>query len=417
MSKLILPITKPCDYEVLVPGSKSIALRQLLISALAEQPTTLIGVPECDDVDAMLDSLGRLGVNYTTLSHNEVHIKPGIDSASDVTLDIRQSGVTLRLLLAIATIRSGKTTYIGHKSLATRPNKPLLDSLQQLGCHVESHAGRLPITIQGPATHRKTSLDASLSSQYLTALLTVGPRLKHGLTVKPIGKVASESYIEITRNELKKRGVDWQVSKDGFVVDHKSYSGGTVSIEGDASGATYHMALATLHGGRVELKNLGSQTLQGDYGFLDICERLGSSVTRNGKTTTVSGPSELEPIDTVDFSAMPDAALTMVGIAPYLNGPVIVEGLETLPYKECDRIECPAIELRKAGLRVETGSDYLKVWPGKPNPTEFDTYDDHRMAMSFAILASNTEGCRIKDPLCVNKTYTGFWRDLALAYG
>ena len=364
----------------------------------------------------MLDSLSRLGLKYSKSKRSELFVEPGIDIERNVTLDARQSGVSLRLLLALATLRTGMTSYIGYESLAKRPNKPLLDAIAELGCKVKSDEGFLPSQIQGTALHSETTLDASLSSQYLTALLCVGPLFKKGLAIKTLGEVASKPYIDITLNELRRRGVNWRVTDDRFQVDHSHYSGGTVYVEGDASAATYHMALATLHGSQVKLQNLGKDTIQGDYEFATVCERLGATVIRKSSTTVIQGPKKLNDIEHLDFSLMPDAALTLMAIAPYLNKPIAITGLETLPHKECDRIQCPAIELAKAGIHVETGPDYMKIWPGTPNAAKFETYDDHRMAMSFAVLASKTNDCRIENPICVNKTYTEFWRDFSLAY-
>ena len=419
MSKLILPIKKPFKYDVTLPGSKSIALRQLLISALAADQSTLYGVPPCDDVEAMLGCLKCLGSVIDGSVEEGLRISPNFDVTADINLDARQSGVSLRLLLASAALRQGLTSFTGHESLANRPNGPLLDAIAELGCTIRSIDGRLPITINGRSEIGvSTHLDSTMSSQYLSALLIVGPLFPHGLTIHLKGDVASASYAAGTIGEMEKRGVtvDQNLSEDCFKIKSQSYPGGTVQIEGDASAATYHMAFATLHGGIVELTNVGRTSWQPDYGFALVCEQLGAKLEQHDDSTIIYGPTDLEPLDSVDMSSMPDAAPTLIAIAPYLPKPISIQGLSTLRHKECDRIACPAQELSKAGIRVEEGDDYLKIWPGTPKPTTFDTYDDHRMAMSFAVLASKAHGCRINDPLCVNKTYTNYWRDMSLAY-
>lgn len=402
-----------------MPGSKSIALRQLLISALAENESVLAGVPPCDDVDAMVNCLKQLGTEFAGSYAQGLHVKPKLNLDDTIELDAAQSGVSLRLLLGTAALRSGTTAFTGHRSLAQRPNQPLLNALRELGCEIESNNGKLPITIKGPATTSKTILDATLSSQFLSALLVVAPVLLSGLSVELKDSLASASYVDGTLRELAIRGINVQhnESKTRFNVKPQKYQGGKISIDGDASAATYHMALATLHKSTVHLENVGSQGWQPDFEFLKICERLGASVAAKESTTTVTGPEKLEPLHQIDMSQLPDAAPTLMALAPYLPEPTHITGLDTLRHKECDRIACPAAELTKAGIRVEEQSNSLKIWPGEVKPTSFETYDDHRMAMSLTVLASRANGCRIDDPKCVNKTYVNFWRDLAHAYG
>ena len=418
MSKLILPITAPVQYEVQLPGSKSIALRQLLISALAKSESTLNGLPACDDVDAMVDGLERLGTRLDGSVDQGLRVTPNFNRDDDLTIYARQSGVTLRLMLAVAALRTGKTHYFGTTSLAQRPNGALLDALAKLGCEIDSIDGKLPITITGPAVRSNTSLDATVSSQFLSALLISAPVLANGLSVQLTDTVASASYAAGTVGEMAKRGVDVEYceSSNVYTISPQQYLGGCVSIEGDASAATYHMALAVLHGGTVHINNVGTQTWQGDYEFTTVCEKLGATVERTRSTTTVTGPEKLRALPSIDMTSMPDAAPTLMAICPFLPEPTTITGLGTLRHKECDRITCPATELNRAAIRAEEGPAYLKIWPGVAKPTVFQTYDDHRMAMAFTVLATKAQGCRINDPLCVNKTYTNFWYDLGRAY-
>lgn len=419
MSKLILPIESPFEYELALPGSKSIALRQLLISALASEDTTLFGLPPCDDVDAMLDCLKELGTRIDGTLADGLHLTPNFNLSDNIELDARQSGVSLRLLLATAGLRQGVTRFTGHASLANRPNAPLLDAIKELGCIVESDDGKLPITISSASTNNsRTHLDSTLSSQYLSALLVSGARYPNGIEIRLLDEVASAQYAAGTVGEIDKRGVsiNQNIDDGSYTIEPQRYRGGDVHIEGDASAATYHMALATLHGGTVKLTNLGRASWQPDSGFTQVCADLGAEIVTNESSTTVHGPTELRSMASIDMSDMPDAAPTLMAMSPYLPDPIEITGLATLRLKECDRISCPAHELSRSGIRVNEGADYLKIWPGEPKPTTFDTYDDHRMAMSFAVLASKSKGCRINDPLCVNKTYTDFWRDMSRAY-
>ena len=174
----------------------------------------------------------------------------------------------------------------------------------------------------------------------------------------------------------------------------------------------YHAALATLHASTVHIENLGTSTTQGDFAFFELCARLGASVEATEDRVTITGPTALRPLDRVDMESMPDAAPTLMAMAPFLPAPIRITGLSTLRHKECDRIACPAGELRKAGVTVAEGPDWIAIAPASaPRPARFETFDDHRMAMAFAVFASKVGGCEILDPGCVSKTYADFWRD------
>lgn len=409
-------ITSPFDIQMRLPSSKSIAIRQLAISALATHPTTLQGIDASDDAASMVACLKGLGVSVNWEGQDCVVDPRGFNEIDPVELDVGMSGLTLRLLISIAALRSGPTRFVGHPSLQKRPNKDLLDALQRTNCRVESASGFLPILIQGPLQSGCVEVAGSVSSQFLSSLMLAGCRLEEGLQIELVGDQISASYIDITMRELAKRGVQVERSSSGYRVPTAEYAGDSVAIEGDASAATYFSALATLHSSRIAFSNLGSTSCQGDRKFLDVCSDLGAKVSWREETVTVEGPGELSAINSIDMTDMPDAALTMMAVAPYLNMPTSITGLSSLPYKECDRIACPSRELRRAGLSVEQGTDQVVIHPTQPRATTFETYDDHRMAMSFAVLATKTSGCSIVDPDCVGKTYPSFWRDLDALY-
>ena len=281
---------------------------------------------------------------------------------------------------------------------------------------VESKDGKLPIRIQGPITADEVSLRTDVSSQFLSALLLIAPYLPNGLTIHLSGELPSKSYVQLTLDELQKRGIRVPELSQSIHIPPASYADGTFNLEGDASAMTYHAALATIHASKVEILNVGSSSSQGDMQFLDLCTNLGSKVSFTEQSVTVQGPKQLQALDAVDMYDFPDSATTLMAIAPYLPNSIRINGLDTLPRKECDRIACPAQELKKAGIEVEYGGNYMLIQPGVPKRSSFSTYDDHRMAMSFAVLATKTEGCWIEDPDCVGKTYPQFWSDVDLAY-
>jgi len=418
--RLIARVARPFAVRVTLPGSKSIALRHILMSTLAEAPTRLVGVPSCDDVDAMFDAVDRLGATVRRRAAVATLTPPEAPFASDVELDLGMSGVSLRFMIAHAALRTATTRFTGHAQLHQRPNADLLDALRLLGCEVESaNGGRLPITVTGPATpSSETTLSTAVSSQYLSGLLLMAPALTSGLTIHLRGGDTSASYIGVTKAEMASRGVPVRtVDPTAVAVPHGVYSGGDVAIEGDASGATYHAALATLHRSRVTFANLGDTTRQGDYGFLSLCERIGATVDRGEEKVTVEGPSSLAPLGEVDMSDMPDAAPTLMAMAPFLPEPTHMTGLATLRVKECDRIAFGAAELRKAGIRVDEYAAAMTVHPtGKLKSATFDPHEDHRMAMALSVLASKIGDSRIQDSQCVSKTYADYWRDFEEIY-
>lgn len=409
-------IQRPFDVPMDLPGSKSIILRQLVISALCRRSTKLLGCTFSEDVETMVDCLQRLSV-HVDVEQDQFNVDPRqIDLQSDVELDLRQSGLSLRLLLGVASLRIGETRFVGDESLRSRPQKDLLDALRSLDCQIECSNDTLPITIRGNPRGGTVKLNTNVSSQYLTSLLVAGPRFEEGLNIRLTGQQISSSYIDITINEMRRRGYVPNQHEHGYWISPGNYDEGKFKIEGDASAASYFAALATLHGSRVTFRNLGSESCQGDCGFFRVCSDLGARLSQTPDSTTIVGNGILRGLETVDMIEMPDAALTVMALAPYLPTPTSITGLASLPFKECDRIACPSKELRKAGVVVHEDTDRVLVEPSLPASTRFETYQDHRMAMAFTVLASKVPNCSIVDPDCVNKTYPGFWNDFDALY-
>ena len=415
----IARVERPFAVDVTLPGSKSIALRHILMSTLADVPTRLVGVPRCDDVDSMFDAVGRLSVDVQRTGKHAHVVPPAEPFSLDVELDLGMSGVSLRLLLAQAALRTSTTRFTGHRQLHDRPNADLLDALRVIGCEVEDDEGRLPIVVRGPATPApETPLAMGVSSQYLSGLLLMAPSLPRGLTIHLRGSATSASYVGVTQAEMARRGVEVRIVAPSTVtVPPGVYQGGDVVIEGDASAATYHAALATLHGGRVHLANLGEATRQGDYAFLALCERIGATVDRSDSRVTIEGPHRLRALGEVDMIDMPDAAPTLMAMAPLLPTATHITGLATLRVKETDRIAFGVAELRKAGVRVEEYDAAVTVQPSAElRSVDFETYEDHRLAMALSVLASKIGGCRVLGADCVSKTYADYWQDFDRIY-
>lgn len=412
-SYLIPKIEAPFNTEVTLPGSKSIALRQLAISALCTGTTELHGIPVCDDTAAMLDCLSTLGCSVLQQG-TEVRLTGPMDLTTDVELNARMSGASTRLLLGLAALRTGTTRIDGHESLRVRTNAPLLEVLAQYGCVVESPRGGLPATIRGPMQPAATlEIDGSISSQYITALAIVAPHLPTLQEIQITGNLVSRPYLDITRNEMAKRGVqlDW-AGPQTLSIGPQRYTTGTIQVEGDATAASYFSALATLHGSTITLTNLRDDSAQGDYGFCHLMEKLGADVRCDATGTRIRGPQQIRTLPPQDLTAMPDAALTLIAMAPMIPGDTEISGLSTLHHKECDRLECSARELAAMGVNVETTADSIRVAAAPLaalQAHQLSTYHDHRMAMAFSTVGSVTGELTVDDKQVVDKTYPTYW--------
>ena len=419
-----LPSGRLFDFEVGLPGSKSLTLRDCAIAALADGESTIRFPGECDDYWRMKDCLRRLDISVDDSEPGSVQIggRGGKFGAGPRELFTGQSAVSTRLLLAMAALRPELTTIDGHVSMRARPNKPLVDALVALGANIEStNDGYLPTHVTGTTNLRgPVEVPSDISSQYLTSLLIIAPLLPAGLTITVAGKLTSKPYVDLTLDEMAKFGVT--VDNHDYAelrVAPQIYRAQNLGVEGDASAASYFAALATLHGSRVKFENLGTSTRQGDYAFLGLCEKLGATVRRSERETEIVGPSR--GLGTfsgdVDMTSMPDVAPTLMMIAPFLSTPTRITGLATLRVKECDRIAAPARELRKLGVSLEEGPDFMVIQPlgaearARRTSVDIETYHDHRIAMSFGVLGSLLPGLRILDPGCVAKTYPNYWQD------
>jgi 3-phosphoshikimate 1-carboxyvinyltransferase len=414
-------------FTTALPGSKSLTLRDCAIAALADGQSTIRHPGEADDYWRMKDCLRRLGIAVDDSQDEAVVIagRGGQFGPGRVALDVGQSAVTTRLMLAFAALRGDTTVVDGHISMQKRPNKDLVDALRALGATLEStNDGYLPTSVKGTRALRGPArVSGTISSQYLTSLLIIAPLIEGGLTVEVQGDLTSKPYLDLTLDEMAKFGVT--VDNQGYqklVVPQQPYRAGTIDVEGDASAASYFAALATLHGARVTLTNLGARTRQGDYAFLGLCEQLGARVVRSHSDSVIEGPRTLDAAfdGPVDMTSMPDVAPTLMMMAPFLTRATRITGLATLRVKECDRIAAPTRELRKLGVEVEEGPDSMVIQPlseaalatgARRAVVEIETYHDHRIAMSFGVLGSKRPGLRILDPGCVAKTYPNYWVD------
>lgn len=411
----IEPLRGSLDAVVVVPGSKSITNRALVCAALAEGDSHLTGVLEADDTIAMVEGLRALGVEVeadwrgTTL---RVRGCAGRPPALLALVDARLSGTTARFLLPVAALGSGTTRVDGSPGLRARPMGHAVDALRALGATVTEVGapGHLPVEVsEGPLPGGAVALPGDASSQFLSGLLLAAPAMRTGLRVALTTELVSRPYVALTLAVMRSFGVEVaQPDERTWAIEAASYAGSTYEVEPDASAASYPFAAAAIAGGRVTVPGLGSGSLQGDLAFVDLLERMGASVERSEAATTVTGSGRLHGID-ADLSQHSDIAQTLAVVAAFADSPSRFTGIGFIRGKETDRVGNVVAELRRAGIEAEEEPDGYVVHPGRPIPATIETYDDHRMAMAFALLGLRAEGIRIADPGCVAKTYPGYW--------
>lgn len=409
----------PVDRVWRIPGSKSITNRALVLAALADGTTRLDGVLESDDTRYMRQALLELGIEVRKLSATTLEIEGGRGRlrAPNKPLFIGNSGTTVRFLTALACLVDGPVTLVGDEAMAKRPIFDLVDGLRQLGVKIDCATGCPPLTVHGgKLPGGRLSMRGDRSSQYFSALLLAGA-LSEGETQLSIeGELVSRPYVEITRRMVEDFGGKIEVTEGGFWWRGGGrYSGRAYGIEPDASSASYAFAFAAATGSRVQVPGLAPGALQGDYGFVDLLERMGVVVERGADATTVQGGSPLSGID-VDMFDISDTVMTLAAIAPLAQGATSIRNVANIRIKETDRLAATVAELRRLGQEVSEAPDSLRVEPRPLTPAVVRSYKDHRMAMSFAILGAARAGVSIEDPACVAKTYPDFWADLAATY-
>jgi len=411
----IEPLLHPIDADAQLPGSKSITNRALVIAALAEGDTTLEGALFADDTEAMLGCLRDLGLavhrdpdaSRVTVTGGGGALSPGA-----VTLDARLSGTTSRFVLPLLALSDATVVLDGGEPLRARPMADGIAAVQALGAVVEAldAPGHLPIRVRGTADPaRAVRVPGSVSSQFLSGLLLVAPCLPSGLEVTIVGDLVSRPYVELTLHVMRAFGAEasW-ATLDRITVAPTGYRGRTYTVEPDASAASYAMAAAAIAGGSVRVAGLGRSSPQGDVRFADVLARMGADVTIGADGIEVRGTGVLHGID-VDLGDLSDTAQTFAAVAVFADGPSEVTGIGFIRAKETDRIAAVVTELVRCGVDAVPTPDGFRIVPGPPSPAVIETYDDHRMAMSFALLGLRASGIRIADPACVAKTFPGYW--------
>ena len=400
----------PLDARVTIPGSKSCTARALVMAALTEGTSVLLEPADCDDSNYMIGGLRGLGLD---IAHEPgrvtVHGQPFTPPTEPLFLG--NSGTAVRFLAAACATLEGEVILDGSARMRERPIEDLVTALHAWGVTAETPTGCPPVRIRSTGQFGgATTVKGSASSQYLTGLLLVAPRATEDAIIHIDGELVSKPYIDLTLAMMAERGITAQHDRYRCfeVAAGQSYAPGTYPIEADASGASYFFAAAAIAGGRVRVENLTMASSQGDAQFPRVLEQMGSMVTQGPDWIEVAAGDCLRGID-IDLNAMPDMAQTLAVTALFADGPTTIRNVANLRIKETDRIHATATELRKLGAAVDEFDDGLAITPGRFQPAAIDTYDDHRMAMSFALAGLRIRGVVINDPGCVAKTFPDFF--------
>ncbi len=426
---------KHAQGSIVLPGSKSISNRALLLAALSTGTTTLKNLLDADDTQVMRNALRQLGLSVIDQADNVCVIEGsgGQFPVQDADLFMGNAGTAIRPLTAALAMQGGSYRLSGVPRMHERPIRDLVDGLRQVGATIdyELEEGYPPIKISASdiAIQDVVKVRGDVSSQFLTALLMALPLVaKDPVKIEVIGELISRPYIEITLKLMARFGVKVACpDAQTFMIPAKTsdvvyQSPGTLSVEGDASSASYFLALGAIGAGPVRVLGVGSDSIQGDVAFADALALMGAQISAGEDWIEVAGVKnsngKLNGI-TLDCTEIPDAAMTLAVAALFAEGPTRLNNIASWRVKETDRIAAMANELKKIGAIVEEGADYIVV-QAPPSPSDWqspeagiDTYDDHRMAMCFSLAAFGPHALQINDPNCVAKTFPTYFAEFA----
>jgi len=414
----IAPIMRPPDVVVRVPGSKSLTNRALLLAALASGESTLEHALFSDDTRYMVGALQRLGLDLAIDEPAErirVAGAGGRWPVAEAELFVGNAGTAMRFLVAALCLGHGKYRIDGTERMRQRPVGDLVDALRQLGARVTCAAnGGPPVGIEARGLQGGLAvLSGERSSQFLSAVLQAAPYAARDVVVTLPGPLVAQPYVDMTIGLMATFGVT--VEREGYrefrVPAGQAYGARVHTIEPDASSAHYFLAAAALTGGRVRIQGLGRGSLQGDVRFADVLAAMGATVAWSDDGVEVRGPAQLDGID-IDLNALSDTAPTLAVLGAFARAPVHIRNIAHVRWQESDRLAAVATELRGLGVSVDELPDGLVVRPSALRPGLVRTYDDHRIAMSFALAGLRTPGIRIADPGCVGKTFPDYFARL-----
>jgi 3-phosphoshikimate 1-carboxyvinyltransferase len=408
------------DLKMTAPPSKSYTHRALIAGALAEGTTTVLGPLDAEDTRLTAEALMLLGVKVK--KHPGRIVITGCDgdisNRGTTTLDLENSGTSLRLLTSLGMLCRHPVVLTGSARMQERPIGPLVQALNALGGSVDflGNSGFPPIRVSGKMVGGPVTIDGSMSSQFISSILMTAPYAAHDVEIKIPAPPSSASYLDITADVMQAfSGRVTHAGYDRFLVSTDNrYKGRAYTVEGDWSSASYFFAIAAICGGKVTVDNLVPTSVQGDRRFPDALAAMGCTVSYGKSSVTVEGARDLQGI-TIDMATSPDTVQTLCMVAAMARTPTTITGISHLKFKESDRISETAERLRSMGGRVEVSGDALTLSPAPLHGGTVDPANDHRTAMSFTVLGLGTGGITITNAECVNKSFPGFWDELRSA--
>ncbi len=403
------------NVEIDVPPSKSYTNRALIAASLADGPTTMLYPSASDDSMVLIKALREFGVTITEGDDSlEITGTGGKPRPPSKTIHIGNAGTAMRFLTTFASLTEGETTITGDEQMLRRPVGDLLDALKLAGVKSSSNNGYPPVTVYGGHfTGGRVLINGTISSQFISSLLLSAPYAKQPVHIKVQGQVSSLPYVDMSLYVMRLFGAEvTAMDPSTYLVSNKQrYIGQTFHIEADASSATYFFSAAAITGGRVVVKNLSPDSLQGDIQFIDILSEMGCKVARHPESIEVEG-GKLYGTD-IDMNALPDCVPALAIVAAFAQGPTNISNIRHLQYKESNRMSALSTELSKIGAEVELHEDGLTIHPRPLHGSVIETYNDHRMAMSFAIAGLRIKDMVITNPSCVTKSFPDFWDEFA----
>ena len=407
---------KTKDIKVTVPGSKSITNRALLMASLSQGECTINGILFSDDSRHFLKALEDLGFDICideVAKSVKVVGQAGAIPKKEATIYVGSAGTAARFLTAMLGLSEGVYVINASEQMKKRPMKPLFDVLKSMGAKIEflEEENALPVRIKGCGCNEKqtVSLDISKSTQFLSALMMIGCMCKNGLEVEITSDKKTGSYIDITKNMVEEFG--GSISFDGktYTIEPKTYNIEEYQVEPDVSAACYFYGIAAIYGCKALVYNVHFNSTQGDIRFIKVLEEMGCKVSDTIEGIEVIGPKKLKGIENVDMNNFSDQALTLANVAIFADSPTTISNISHIRGQECDRLNAIAQNLTKMGIKVEEREDGITIYPGEFESVEIETFEDHRVAMSFTMSGMGEKSLRILNPMCCRKTFENYF--------
>ncbi|SFS42802.1 3-phosphoshikimate 1-carboxyvinyltransferase [Marininema halotolerans] len=414
----ISPPHHPIHSDLMIPGSKSVTNRALIMAAMAKGTSILKGILKSDDTYWCIEALKALGVTIEINGNTAiVHGVNGKWPHSDGTIYVGSAGTAARFLPGVLAASQGRWMIRGSQQMMSRPISPLINALNQIGAQIGyvEKEGHLPIEVIADGIRGgEVPISGRTSSQYISGLLMAGAYAKESMNIRIEDGLVQPDYVKITMDLMRIFGANVR-DRCNFTeiqVDPTGYVGEEVQLDADASTAGYFLSLAAVTNGNIRINNLSYDSLQPDARFVDVLEKMGCEVERGSGFIQLQGTNQLRGGFEISMREMSDQTLTLAALAPFADGPISMVDVEHIRMHECDRIKAICESLSKMGIRVEERQDGLTIYPGDPRPAELDTYDDHRLAMSLTLIGAKVAGVRLKDPGCVSKTCPSFFAEM-----